>query len=110
MRRYFWVPAVASAVLSPTTMAMAQPLTFYSGNQLYTWCEAPDSDACRAYIVGVADAASWLRSSGICLPQGVTVGQVTDVVRKDLRDRPQGRHYAAVTMVLAAFREAWPCP
>jgi len=62
------------------------------------------------YIVGVLDLLSSSPDLQRCLPdQGVTKGQVKDVVMKYLRDHPQYRHETAARLVAGAIAEAWPC-
>jgi hypothetical protein len=58
--------------------------------------------------VGVSDALE-MEGRGVCYPEGVTVHQVTAVVKKYLEDRPQDRHLGAEWLVAHAVREAFPC-
>ena len=86
---------------------------WYSGNELWQFC-SPDSntDACTAYIAGVSDTLGYAHPnhrSQVCVPENVTVGQLTAVVAKYLRDNPALRHNAAFELTFFAFKEAWPC-
>ena len=82
-----------------------------NGNELYEFCQKPDSSVmrgvCGGYVTGVSDA---LRASGsFCWPQGGTRGQVIDVVTIYLRDHPEKRHLLAFDLVSAALMEKFPC-
>ncbi len=46
----------------------------------------------------------------LCIPDGVTVGQATDVVVKAMREDPAKRHQDAGILMWSAIRKAWPCP
>lgn len=93
---------------------------FYTGNKVYTECTADENAAtynvaralCLGFVVGVYDVVvPLIRSSGesaLCVPDGVTLGQVTDVVIKYLRDNPAKRNNPAASLVTEALLEAWP--
>ncbi|HAD86585.1 MAG TPA: hypothetical protein DCG48_04415 [Rhodospirillaceae bacterium] len=93
---------------------------FETGNSLYSDCEGEDFKKfkCFGYVVGAYDmhafmAAAIKRSGGkqvICGPDGLTVGQMRDVVVKYLKDNPDKRHHPASILAFAAFADAWPCP
>lgn len=93
---------------------------FWSGNSLYEWCTkdavqgAPNSPACRMYIVGAADTWIALQSNGSLscyfkLPQTVTMTQLEGIVVKYLRDNPEKRHVAGYWIVQQALTAAFPC-
>jgi len=46
----------------------------------------------------------------ICLKDGVTLGQMGDVVVKHLTENPKDRNQPAALLVIAALKNAWPCP
>jgi hypothetical protein len=96
-------------VLSPEIALGAQG--FLSGNQLYERCVADMNTVANSYCIGyVAGIADVLSASKItCASDGVTVGQVTDIVVKYLRDHPEKRHYAAQDQVGTALMQAFPC-
>ena len=79
---------------------------FVDGNKLFSDCEGQSGGGdsawgvCVGYVMGAADA-----SETICLPNGVTVGQVRDVVTMYLRNHPERRHYAASSLVETALKE-----
>jgi len=79
---------------------------------------------CLGYVVGVADAGAynplfyegyytgWGSSLGQarwCLPEGVVVTQILDVVLNYLRDKPQLRNGGAASIAGFALEAAWPC-
>lgn len=85
---------------------------FWDGNRLFYFCNrAAGVEACTAYIMGVADAMAIgpVVSHRACFPNGVTAGQVKDVVLNYLRAQPQRRHNVGVQLVAEALAEAFPC-
>lgn len=46
----------------------------------------------------------------ICPPEGFSIDQAFDLVRKELATRPERRHLPAYVLVRGALRAAWPCP
>ena len=108
--------AACGAFTSPPTAKASGSQT---GNSLWTYCQAPNGSPawslCVGYITGAADAFGaeegiMKRSSFICEPPDTTVGQIVDVVKNDLRDRPQDRSFDAASLVWGALSRAWPCP
>ena len=82
---------------------------YYSGNELYaklTSKETSDRIMGLGYIAGVHDV---MEGNAICAPQGVTLGQLGDVVLKKLRSIPEHRHNSADSLVFVALTEAFPC-
>lgn len=63
--------------------------------------------ACSGFIIGVSDSA-FVRKV-VCLPNGATIGQVVDIVKKYLNDHPEDGHYSAASVVENALRANWPC-
>lgn len=59
------------------------------------------------YVVGVADTLTAIGT--VCLPGGVSNGQVTAVVHKYLRDNPAVLHQNAVVLVARALMDSFPC-
>ena len=93
---------------------------FFSGNQLFTDCngERPDEEAgCSGYIMGAMDTIISLqrgkllddRFQNVCLPEGVTAGQLVSIVKKYLTENPAERHFAASRIVVIGIRKAFPC-
>ena len=59
---------------------------------------------CLGYVVGAIDGMN-----GLCVPSGVTKGQLADVVAFHLRDNPAERHLPAALLVRKAINEKFPC-
>jgi hypothetical protein len=96
-------------------LQQARPVVFFSGNQLYEYCQREASLVCLGYVMGVADTIADASSAGdmttrICPDRGVNPGQMMDVVVNFLRAHPERRHQAAPGIVAAALVEAFPCP
>jgi len=82
---------------------------YESGNTLLRDLESTEMNKMYAlgYIVGAADAYN---ESALCIPSGVTKGQLNDVVHRFLRVTPQHRDLPADVLVLLALGEHWACP
>ena len=64
----------------------------------------------NGYIRGAWDAVyESNKENGICIPTGVTVGQMTDVVHLWMKNNPGKRAYTADSLFRAAILETWPC-
>jgi hypothetical protein len=99
----------------------------FDGNELFDLCKkAPQ--ILNGYVAGVADksladttfAEFWApdRKSKdslkkvirpFCIPDGVQLVQMKDVVCKYLTDAPNQRHYAGPVIVQTALAERFPC-
>ena len=62
------------------------------------------------YIAGVYDAYKGAGSLSRCIPDNLTLGQLTAVVENWLKSNPEDWHFNANSLVLLAIKEAWPCP
>lgn len=86
---------------------------FVSGNELYDWCTNPStSNTCYGYIEAAADIYSNQNANTVCLPSGqagVTAEEVVDVVKKYMTDHPETRHFTAISEILVALEEGFPC-
>jgi hypothetical protein len=115
--------AILAVTLAATGTASAE---FKTGNDLYSECTAPADWQrrflfCYGYIEGIADAndLEGLRESGfmdpkakrnaLCLPAGVQLGQLKDVVVQYLEGHPERRHRSAAALVELALSAAFPC-
>jgi hypothetical protein len=95
-----------------------------TGNDLLKHCGASNEGdvktamyiaACTSYLSGVWNTLKMFEEDNVvgfakCIPDGVTVDQVRDVVIKRLKDNPKDRHWYAAAHVMYAMAEAWPCP
>ncbi len=69
---------------------------------------------CDGYIAGVLDLTQAVlaitkNKSSVCIPNGVTLGQVTKIVKKYLNNHPERLNEQAVELIAAALNEAFPC-
>ncbi len=88
---------------------------FYSGNQLKDKLEkwerldnsnAVDGSIGAGYVAGVFDVKVGVT---ICTPPNVTLGQVTSIVLKFLRQYPERLHLDAYLLTEVALSTTWPC-
>jgi hypothetical protein len=114
------VLALSFALVSPILAEPRIQVGFITGAELYSWCRAERADrlaiACSSYIAGVADAIATRRSrhgarrrSLFCEPPGITLGRERMVVIRYLAQHPEEAPGDAATLILRAFREAFPC-
>lgn len=114
------IMGVAAAVALAAVMPQQAKANFYSGNEVYSNCLALRSDdtyyqkyaMCMAYVSGAYDAIELARdinSAPRCGPDGLTVGQLKDVVVKYMREHPENRNYSAASLVLLSMVDAWGC-
>jgi hypothetical protein len=64
---------------------------------------------CMAYVAGISDMLDDLAGDKRCVPDGVTVGQLVDVVVRYLEQKPEIRHTSAAALAMTAIRNTW-CP
>jgi len=70
---------------------------------------------CLGLIKGIGDMqviyAVWFKSQNeiFCVPKGVSIGQLTRVVIKFLKDNPAILHEANTCLIVKALRNAYPC-
>jgi hypothetical protein len=95
---------LAAAMMVPA-LAHAE---FYSGNQVLGFINGNTTEHLFAlgYVMGAADAA-W--GVYFCPPQGVTAGQVYDMVTKGLNNSPSLRHKSADSLIAVILGAEWPC-
>jgi hypothetical protein len=107
---------VLAAAASGLLVADSWPGQFLSGNDLFKKCTSDgtvDGHFCLGYVMGVADELELLRSvdgKPPCIAQGVTIGQVKDVVVAELKASPETRHFNAAFLTTGAVAKAWHCP
>ena len=114
MKKLLVLFMVAGALLA----SPAQAAGFIDGNRLMKWAmENKKSDSgldanyhsvglFQGYIQGVSDS---LNGNRFCLPRGVNVGQLGDVVIRYLEAHPEWRYYSGNALVIDALEEAFPC-
>jgi hypothetical protein len=107
--------AVALVLLPLESRVVAQPTPITVGHGLDAVCKDADKavwtgGVCMGFIVGTVSTMKALPGSfSECIPTPSTYGQWVDVVRKHLRDHPEGRHLASAEIVVKAMRAAF-CP
>jgi hypothetical protein len=105
---------IAMCLLGMAAASRADRGSFFTGNDLSQMCEPTIGAECIGYVAGVLDGAERLagflkRPGDPCPPSGVKGSQVVDVVKKQLRDHPEYRRWAAGDLVLSAISEAFHC-
>jgi hypothetical protein len=120
-----WAAVLAAALtvaggLAPTAVA-AGDLEFYTGEALFTQCQARPGDAdyashalrCAGYVLGVSDAQQARQGAGqpgrVCLPANATATQVVATVSAYLQAHREKRPLAAQDLVIEALSAAYPC-
>ena len=108
-------PWVAGILLTSAGAATpAHALFLQTGDSLLAECTSGADGAldCLGYVAGVADtlaAGNVVNNAKACFPVAVTRGLLQDVVVKFLQLHREERHLAAVGLVAAALKEAFPC-
>ncbi|GJE36053.1 hypothetical protein KHHGKMAE_0099 [Methylobacterium persicinum] len=110
------------AILAALVLALAMPAqaqsqtkpSFMTGNLLHEACtlqKATSRGVATGYAVGVLDSptASSKLIAFICVPSGVTMGQVVDVACAYVAKNSQDRHREAAILVFGTLVDAWPC-
>ena len=95
----------------------AMAAVFENGNELYRHCNNEQAESaeqkdtsvglCLGYILGAYDAGR--KNYAICIPSGVTTGELKDVVTDWLLNHPEKRDLPAAGLVLNALLEKFPC-
>jgi Rap1a immunity proteins len=112
----------ASVALMGTTPARSGGY-FKTGNDLYSSCSTKKGERfyefeetlCLTYVTAVFDSFSISFGTGamarsFCSPPNSTVVQLRDIAVRFLEVNPQWRDRPAATLVMASFKEAFPCP
>jgi hypothetical protein len=107
------------------TLSLQLTAAAMDGNDLLRHCGGVSSAeelTCAAYISGVVDeitlnvATEAVAKSGgkifryrSCIPSGVTLDQIRDVIAVYLRNNPSTRHLSAASLAEHALADAFPC-
>jgi hypothetical protein len=76
---------------------------------------SPDGTFMQGYCAGLIEGLSFLsrglppREFRSCIPEGVTISQMTTVVVRWLEQHPQRGNENFKGLALTAFHDAWPC-
>ncbi|MEQ1882655.1 MAG: Rap1a/Tai family immunity protein [Burkholderiales bacterium] len=115
-RQYQALPSSPERTPTPATERL-QPI--HTGNDLYSAC-TPDvmgsttaaNLQCMLYIGDISFGRKVVEfrkvDGGNCFPQGVTLGQIEDIVFTYLRDTPGRRHINATNLTVEAIIQAFP--
>src|SRR5436190_53472 len=92
--------AIADAVMLVALSIQPAEASFYDGNMLLTKCTGSfrDKDICASYIMGVADDVKD-NNDDLCLPDGLTGGQLSEIVTAYLQGKAATRHRSAASLV-----------
>jgi len=105
--------AALSALSFPTAPVRADTSFLKTGNDWATDCPLTSgfNSECGAYVKGVADgiASFPVGSPLICVPAGVTMGQVYDVVALGLQNHPESRNQDLFLLSARYLMKAFPC-
>ena len=95
-----------------TTIALlasaAANASWFTGNDLHKHMQGGEYQKGFAVGMVVGVASAW-DGDVFCIPKGVTPGQMSDVVRQFLIEKPQDRHEVAEVIIAAALMRAYRC-
>ncbi len=111
---------LAAALLLACGQAAADSsgYSYEDGEGLLKACQGDsnfDLGVCHSYLVGIHDAqgsfvhAGLLTGKSFCLPEGVEVGALKEAFLTYAGARPENLHRTASSLVIDAFRIAFPC-
>lgn len=88
-------------------------LAYYkSGNELYRYCVS-DKITAAQIIAGITDGIYSVNElfsvKHFCIPDYVELGQIADIVCKDLSNHPEQRHWPAANIAHASLIRSFPC-
>lgn len=85
------------------------------GNSLLADCRAAPNSFTHGFCMGFTTAVASALSHGpvasyrACIPDGVTYGQLMEVVTLYITNNPQLRHTGAASLSASALQDAFPC-
>lgn len=83
---------------------------FKTGNDIYKDLMDTDSVVAQMYVLGfIAGVHDSFSGDSICTNTNVTAGQLRDIVKKYLQERPEMRDLGGAILVLIALAQAFPC-
>lgn len=107
---------ICIALLFTGLMAPATAQQFRTGNDIWPQC-VEDRAAVNRYAAGAFDAIIFAQTNfgdgqknRLCVPNGIVVTQVSDMLCNHLRDAPEERHYSAAATLWVVMRDEWECP
>lgn len=111
---------VLGALIAGLVGTAVQGQSSFTGNDLIADCvtENPARElACLGYVMGAVDGfrngaalvENYPDYLKICVPNGVTQGQIRDVVITHIRQNPENRHLPASALVFTALNSTFFC-
>jgi hypothetical protein len=94
-----------------------QSAQFYTGSKLLALCKSispSERSQCVGFVAGALDVHATYQNKGavpriVCVPVGVALGELVDIVAAFLMENRQSAETSAATLVLTAVQAAWPC-
>ena len=87
--------------------ASAQAQAQTDGNIVMQICV--EERACNFFVTGVVTGLMPFLSATGCLPDGPTIGQLTDILKKYIKSNPSKRHLHISHLFDRAMNEAFTC-
>jgi len=116
MRKAAFGLALIGALAAEPCGAAVGDVGYVSGNSLYQWCSDANAGgslgSCLGYLAGLSDAQTDRMPYGtaaFCVPYGVTLEQLREVVWDYLRAQAAYRQFSASVMATLALHAAYPC-
>ena len=105
--------AASALCLTSSFASAAEPRdNLATGNDLLAACASPrplEYGMCMGYISGLVDGFLVADRNIICIPSGVTRGQLRDVVVTGIQGLPKESGQEAYVVALLALAKAFPC-
>lgn len=103
-----------ASALSIFLSAYSSNAQFKDGNKLLTDCQNNQGinlGYCLGYVAAIADGMidAMVNGRTACIPNGVTQGQLRDIVVGKLIASPANRHLSADVLVAQAIADTYPC-
>jgi hypothetical protein len=96
------------AVMVVSVIGPAKAAAIYDGNEILFSCKMGNLK-CIYYLAGVHDARNDLDSKKYCMPDGVKLAELKEVFIKYAKENPEKLNFAASSVTINAFSEAFPC-
>lgn len=105
--------ALALVLVSAAASAQAA-VSWMNGYELKEYCQKSswERGICLGFTSAVANIVANEPVAGwrACIPDGVTRGQLRDIMVKFLDDHPEKLHHSAASLAARAYEEVFPCP
>jgi hypothetical protein len=100
-------PATAAEDRESANFMLPACKTFVSGRA--TLAQAYGVGVCFGEFTVLAAVGSALPDQAFCLPERVTLGQMAQIVIRDLEKKPERWHENFVSLAIDALHRAFPC-